>query len=663
MSIQDDHDKRIEELGLADAYRLTMAVHDKAVSLLTSYGTVLSTPHSDALFHLAGCLTMLALGKAGGRYAFDLGTGCGKTTLAVSFVAALSAARRTETVAIASERVEGLCQLYRDLIGAGVPAEQIGLRHNYQHDPEQRQRFLDGKPLRDGFASEPSTTVDLSEFPYVLYTHNRVFMSGSSADALQQLSAYRGQRRNLIVWDEALLSSQHVSVHWPTFERQLAALRATVDFPDGKHEELRPLVAHFERCSRILKTEWFHQRDNGTGEPARVFKLPPLIMGTELPEKALGQFHNLGDAYTGELLSVLEQSNRPARLVSTASGVVSFDVAVPDALRNVAILDASAPIRKLMEADASIQRWQGLNGKGDPFNGRIVDYSNVVIRWAKAGAGRSTVEGDKRHALVNDVVRVVQQIPKDEAVLIFTFKPRAFNRDTLTRLRTKLDEAGVSLTDTLEFRGQRRPRLVFLTWGMETSLSQFQYCSNVLTCGVLERSDWDLAGAIAGQRRDLQTDITTDTLRDIKLSEAAHILYQAFSRGSARVIVNGKASPMNVWLCHREADHLQETLSTGPAAVMPGAVWLPWETEYLPQWSKIGAAVAALRAALPMDTQKMLIRDWRARAGVDRTMERDLFREARDLALEGTDWLVSGPYIEKPHSDSEQTRQKEGDGG
>ena len=110
-----------------------------------------------------------------------------------------------------------------------------------------------------------------------------------------------------------------------------------------------------------------------------------------------------------------------------------------------------------------------------------------------------------------------------------------------------------------------------------------------------------------------------------------------------------------------EADELQETLSTGPSAVMPGAVWVPWETEYLPQWSKISAAVAALREALPgasasdtADASKLLVRDWRARAGIDRTMERDLFRQARDLALEGTDWQVSGQHIEKGVVSDEQ---------
>jgi hypothetical protein len=650
--LQRRQDKRIRELGLADVFRLTEATHKRAVALLEGYGNVLSRPHSEALFHLCGNMAALALGKASGRFAFDLGTGCGKTTAIVAFIAALNDSDRFETVAVCSEKVEQLCQLYRDLIAAGVPAEMIGLKHNYAHDPEQRTRFLAGKPLRDGYASEAAipATVDLRAFPVVLYTHNRAYLSNSSASVLDQVSTYLGpfgpRQRSLILWDEALMSSTHVSVHWPTFEQQLGGLLRLSQFPDGRYDELRPILAYFEQCSRILKAQWLYQKGNGSGPPA-VFKLPTLPATLSEPEedgsphRAWKKLLSLGEESTGQLISVLEQANRPARLVSVAAGVISFGVAVPDALRNIAILDASAPVRKLMDADATIKRWDGreLGYKGEPFNGRVVSYENVTIRWAKAGAGRSTVEGDSRQALIRDVVRVVQNIPKDEAMIVFTFKPRTFNRDTLTRLRRRLEEVGVDLDAKVEFRGQQRPRIVFLTWGQETSLSHFQYAQNVVTCGVLERSDWDLAGALAGQRRDLQTDITADTLRDIKLSEATHILYQAFSRGSARVIVNGKASPMRVWLCHREADQLQETLSE----VMPGAVWLPWETGFLPQWSKISSAVSSLRAVLaatPVEKTRLLIREWKQQGAPD--VEAKLFqREVRDFALEGTGWRIA----------------------
>ena len=130
-------DKRLRELGLYEAFKLTDETHRRAVALLTSYGNVLSKPHSDALFHLVGNFAMLALGKAEGRYAFDLGTGCGKTTCIVAFISALHSLGRYESVGVASEKFEGLCQVYRDLIAAGVPRDLIGLKHSYQHDPDQ----------------------------------------------------------------------------------------------------------------------------------------------------------------------------------------------------------------------------------------------------------------------------------------------------------------------------------------------------------------------------------------------------------------------------------------------------------------------------------------------------------------------------------------------
>src|SRR4029450_8886115 len=111
-------------------------------------------------------------------------------------------------------------------------------------------------------------------------------------------------------------------------------------------------------------------------------------------------------------------------------------------------------------------------------------------------------------------------IPSDEAVIIFTFKTRTAKRDTVALLRRSLEDAGVDTRATVEFKGKQCPRIVILTWGQETSLSHFQYARSVVTRGVLERSKWDIAGAIVGQQRDLSAEVTSEEIQDIMLSEA-----------------------------------------------------------------------------------------------------------------------------------------------
>ena len=115
-----------------------------------------------------------------------------------------------------------------------------------------------------------------------------------------------------------------------------------------------------------------------------------------------------------------------------------------------------------------------------------------------------------------------------------------------------------------------------MTWGQETSTSDYGYCTNVIFAGVLHRADVDLAGAIAGQRDNLTVRIDHAEVEAIKRSEIAHSLLQAINRGSARGTTDGKADPMQVWLIHYDLG-IRETLSKA----MPGLVWETWAPRHI----------------------------------------------------------------------------------
>jgi hypothetical protein len=271
---------------------------------------------------------------------------------------------------------------------------------------------------------------------------------------------------------------------------------------------------------------------------------------------------------------------------SRGGGIIQYDMAVPKELTNVVVLDASYPIRELERLDQSIQT-------DSAFHGDVKTYQRVTVHHLRSRAGRSSMEESFRNRrearkVSAEVVDVVRSIPETEGVILFTFKQRGPKGvDYAGILREDLRAAEVDVAAILP---NGKPRFVWLTWGQETSLSEFQYCANVILVGVLYRSDVDLAGAIAGQTGDLLTAIDSDTIRRVKLSENVHCTLQALNRGAARRTENGEAHPMRAWLIYPFAT-IREPLTKA----MPGLHWVEWQPRHL---TAIGGKSANLEATL-----------------------------------------------------------------
>src|SRR5262249_31786725 len=153
----------------------------------------------------------------------------------------------------------------------------------------------------------------------------------------------------------------------------------------------------------------------------------------------------------------------------------------------ICVLDASWPVRELAQLGGNIRR--------DPsFNGRVKSYRDVTVHHLRVGSGRGTVEkgfGKSAAAdreLSREIIEVVKSIPDDQGVIFFTFKTKGYGNKVVDIEQVLLDDlktAGINLNATvLGHKGNSRPRFVTLRWGQETSLSEFQYCQNVIFAGV-----------------------------------------------------------------------------------------------------------------------------------------------------------------------------------
>jgi hypothetical protein len=539
-------------------YDLTMKAYEIVTHNLERFGNTLGEDHRAALVELVGGFTLLAFGLKKGRFAYPLPTGMGKTQSIVAWCAALQALDYQDvSVAVAAGKVEALCQLKRDLIANGVPSEAIGLLHSYKHDAG-----LTGELPQD-YASEPATK-DNDDRQIMLVTHTRIHKGN-----LSQFNEYRGKARNLLVWDESLLVSESRFISHRQVKKALG-----FRLPDLQAD--CEAVRYFGSVIATIDEELARQK---AGEDVQLISIPELST-TEADTIR----HQIGNGTIEEALQqLLLIAQRPLRVAYTHQdgGLISYDITVPVELSSIAILDASYPIRDLERMDKSIQ----LGGK---FSSNMKRYDHVTIHHLKAASGRDSLTRDFSNNRKEDrkisleVCNLVAGLPDDEGVIVFTFKKlegllgSKRTVDFKNRLREDLKASGVDVCGKVIDQGNPVDRIVMLTWGQETSLSQYSYCKHVVFAGVLHRSHLSLASSIAAQADNLLHKITAETINEVMTSEIAHGVYQALSRGACRKIEGSQAHKMDAWLIHNNED-----IRPRIELVMPGVQWVTWKGDFI----------------------------------------------------------------------------------
>jgi hypothetical protein len=554
--------------------KLTALAHERLIADLIKFGNVPSEAQSKALHNVLETYSRIALGELSGRWAHPLPTGTGKTRSIIAWVWAVTQLGLTEaSTIITASKVEALCTLKRDLIGTGVPEQSIGLVHSFKYDKQAALNYLEGdRELPSGYASEPCTedqsgdSSRLENRPYLLCTHQRI----RGKNGIEPFNVYNGKPRSLVIWDESLLASETFAFADDIIASDIGAI---APLRAGWTPERDEALEYLRTASDIIQNEMSLQKQDPERKP-RSFKLGPLSGEDVEKYKQAMTGHTEAATRLRDLLDISQEDLRVLANVAQGGGVITFRVSVPKELSNIVVLDASFPIRELAKLDPSIKQADCADN--------IVTYESVTVYQMDHGSGRSTMEREfsRRRGynkVAREVAEVIKGIPDNQAVLLFTFKMKG-KLHYQRLLERELESNGIDIEAEILINGELKPRLNFLTWGQETSLNQYSFCSNVILVGLLQRSHIDIGSSIAGQTGDLLRPISNSEIREVLQSEIAHSAYQALSRGSSRVINAGKASPLNVWLFHPEREDLKGHM----AKVLPGVTWKKWEPLYLP---------------------------------------------------------------------------------
>ncbi len=192
-----------EERNGASHASLTNMAYDILIEDLTTRGNNPGELQREALYELVGYMTKYAQGTASGRRAFNLATGCGKTSAIIAWItAAYRLGLDHIAVAVAASKIEALCSLKQALLDHGVPEESVGLKHSH------------GRA-----AALPSTGNE--DRIYQLITHSRV-RGGTDQDLF---TLHRAQKRAAMIYDETLFKSDTIAVSDKAIRKSLAAYK------------------------------------------------------------------------------------------------------------------------------------------------------------------------------------------------------------------------------------------------------------------------------------------------------------------------------------------------------------------------------------------------------------------------------------------------------
>lgn len=571
----------LEHINKNKADELTEQAHGNLMHKLTGYGNNPSKALRDAQKETIDLFSQLALGIKSGRYAIPLGCGWGKTQSVVAWLTALYQKGYNDiSVAVCASQVEALCEIFRQLVEAGVTKDRIGLWHSYGYDRSKARDYIEGciSELPNGLASEAATG-DYQSKQILLVTHSRVRGSG----AVESYNIYNGEPRSLVIWDESLFICDAFGVELWKLENGYHAIKN----PSSYYHDPK-LAAFLNEGLSKLKVDLKSQQD---GNSQKVLNMPPLSADEintfqKCLSEGLRRRHNPDVEDVLTFLSWCQEEVCIFPTNSKGGAMITYRIVVDPKIQNMVILDASYNLRMLMGLNSGVTRM-------DYFDEAPVSYAGVKIHHLIKGAGKEKTYGEiERYektgkGFIREVAEVAAGVPENECILFVVFKPGKIWRQTgentkinaAETLKKALERVGVDTKKKVlvevEGRLVERPRINVLTWGSETGTNMFGFCTNVILVGILHRDPEGLRAYIAGQQDNLKADINSSLVQAVQASEAYHCAYQAASRGSCRFVKDDQAKSMNLWLPYRNTK-IQEALDE----VLPGAQWVEWELKH-----------------------------------------------------------------------------------
>jgi hypothetical protein len=378
----------------------------------------------------------------------------------------------------------------------------------------------------------------------VLFTTQQrleAFSKSGAAFADMKDLRYKGKPRQVRVWDEAILPS----------------LTLTAD-EDGLFGLLKGIRSYRPDMAEMIKEFAISLKDHD-GEFATV---PDIERdGIDLNDFR-GLFDSDSSRDTAEALWYLSgRTVRVRRDPLNGTTTLDYEDILPDDLAPMLILDASGDLRQTYRFWADERR--NLRRLYSPRK----SYSGLTIRHFDKRAGkRANWSPEAVKELAESVTKMIAEIPENESVLVVHHKPKRRDADIVRTIRQRLP--------------RRAGPVEFINWGRHTATNEFKDFKNVVLAGVLNYNLAQYEAAGRGAKKAKVEDVfTDDDMRQTRIGEISHHIFQAAGRGSIRRTVDGGCPKgctlYAIFSTHKATGFPKEQLLT----IFPEAKLLDWSPE------------------------------------------------------------------------------------
>ena len=293
---------------------LVELAHTHWLDSLCKNGNQPCAEHQHAGWLLLRAMVDQLYGVRRGRYAYAVPCGGGKTQAVVALLHAMFNLRmfRDKTVLVVAQQVSALCSIKKQLLASGIPDYVVGIVHS-MHSAEY-----------------PSTGT--AKRPIMLATHARLQWNGTAPECCRNA---RGEIHDLIIWDEALISTKAICLDLASTLTALGHFAERCAAVAKAHKSLRNAIDR-EQASQLTEQDAQEIAPLISEEEA-------MLMEAEL--KGAGYMDKTGQRLREQAIEGVRLIRFPISLVNArngnSAGLMRYVVKVPDEILNIAILDAS----------------------------------------------------------------------------------------------------------------------------------------------------------------------------------------------------------------------------------------------------------------------------------------------------------------------------------